>query len=119
MTSSASLIGLPDEILLTIARAVNTFDDPNSALCNLALTNRRFTEIAREVLIRNALVPRHGVYEHIALLQKQPKWAQRVEQLEVYGCKPLPLIAPGQLWLPSALSQIFAPHNTEEAQELR
>lgn len=119
MTSSASLVDLPDEILLTIALVIDTFDDPNATLCNLALTNRRFTAIAREALVRNAIVPRQGMSDYVTLLQKHPECTQNVEQLEVYGYGTCPQVIPAQLCYPFTLSKMFALDNAEQAQSLR
>jgi hypothetical protein len=49
------------------------------------LTNRRFTAIVREGLVRNAIVPRQCNFGYVALLQKHPELAQNVEQMEGYG----------------------------------
>lgn len=88
MATSASLISLPDEILLPIALAIDKFDQSNTQLRYLALTHRRFTGIVRRTLVWNVLVPRHGASAYVALLQRHPEWAMRVEQLEVHEFGP-------------------------------
>jgi hypothetical protein len=70
---TASVLRLPDELLLNIASGVDG-DDRNSDLCHLALSHRKFRHIAHELLIRNAVLPIRSLPKYIDLLSQHPSW---------------------------------------------
>ncbi|KAH7085253.1 hypothetical protein BKA63DRAFT_574365 [Paraphoma chrysanthemicola] len=75
------VLRLPDELLLQVASKING-DDRRTSLRHLALTHSRFHLVAREVLVRNAVVPVRSIAKYLTLLAQHPEWIPRIRSVE-------------------------------------
>lgn len=81
----ATLLHLPDEVLLNVALRLgrNSRD-----LLHLALAHRRLHPITQEALVRSGCVLLNSIPKYIEMLEQNPGWANQIKHIEFKNDKP-------------------------------
>ncbi|KAI2483249.1 hypothetical protein Ptr902_05566 [Pyrenophora tritici-repentis] len=77
MATPASILYLPDEVLLQVTQHI-TGKDTSEELRNLALAHQQFRGVVREALVKNAVIAQHGMSTYIQLLSQKPALASSI-----------------------------------------
>lgn len=83
-TQCSSFLKLPDELLLSIARSLDT----NSHLCQLSLVCHKLRHVAQEALIKEVSLPKCGMRELIRTLCDRPDLCDKINSVDLddYTC---------------------------------
>ena len=86
IVQTAGILGLPDELLLEIAKEFHgdlALDD----LRHLALAQRRFRHVVHKMLIRNGVVPMRSIPRYVELVSKHSDWICHIKKIKLVDGK--------------------------------